>query len=228
MNTPKDSPAAQPRKLIRIALVEDVAEMRESWKSLIDSIQGFNCSIVCDNGLQALREIPRQHPDVVVMDINMPGMDGIECTARMKQKLPDTPILILTVSASTDTIFRALEAGADGYLLKRSRPEQLETAIREVLEGGAPMTSEIARRVVASFRRRPALREERESLTPREEEVLMLLSKGFANKEIADKLAVSCETVRVHLKHIYDKLHVRSRTEAVARYLSSPGTPPTS
>jgi DNA-binding NarL/FixJ family response regulator len=162
---------------------------------------------------------------VIVMDIQMPGMTGIECTLRLKELLPKTPILILTVSADTQTVFRALEAGADGYLLKRSRPDQLQTAIQEVLEGGAPMTSEIARRVVASFRERAAKRGEKARLTPREEEVLGYLSKGFANKEIAVKMSVSYETVRDHLRNIYEKLHVHSRTEAVARFLNSSGSP---
>ncbi len=208
-------------RMVRLALVEDVAEMRESWRQLIDGLPGFRCIRACASGVEALRELPALKPDVVVMDIQMPGMTGIECTMRLKQLLPATPILILTVSADNQTVFSALEAGADGYLLKRSRPEQLQTAILDVLAGGAPMTSEIARRVVASFRQRPVHRDEKARLTPREEEVLALLSKGFANKEIADKMSVSYETVRDHLKHIYEKLHVHSRTEAVARFLSS-------
>jgi DNA-binding NarL/FixJ family response regulator len=218
--------SAKPSRLVRLALVEDVAEMRESWRQLIDGLPGFRCIRACANGSEALRELPALQPDVVVMDIQMPGMTGIECTVRLKQVLPDTPILILTVSADNQTVFSALEAGADGYLLKRSRPEQLQTAILDVLAGGAPMTSEIARRVVASFRQRSVQRDETARLTPREEEVLTLLSKGFANKEIADKMSVSYETVRDHLKHIYEKLHVHSRTEAVARFLSA--NPPAS
>jgi DNA-binding NarL/FixJ family response regulator len=165
--------------------------------------------------------LPTVPLDVVLMDIQLPKMDGIECTARLKGLLPKVQILILTVSADSQTVFRALEAGADGYLLKRSRPEQLRTAILDVLTGGAPMTSDSARRVVASFRKRSNQRDDTQGLTPREEEVLTLLSKGFANKEIADKLAVSYETVRDHLKHIYEKLHVHSRTEAMARYFAS-------
>jgi DNA-binding NarL/FixJ family response regulator len=208
-------------KLVRLALVEDVAEMRESWRQLIDGLPGFRCVCTCASGREALRVLPAEAPDVIVMDIQMPGMTGIECTLRLKELLPKTPILILTVSADTQTVFRALEAGADGYLLKRSRPDQLQTAIQEVLEGGAPMTSEIARRVVASFRERAAKRDETARLTPREEEVLGYLSKGFANKEIAVKMSVSYETVRDHLRNIYEKLHVHSRTEAVARFLNS-------
>ena len=218
------SSASSTGKLVRLALVEDVAEMRESWRQLIDGLPGFRCICTCASGREALRLLPVELPDVIVMDIQMPGMSGIECTLRLKELLPKTPILILTVSADTQTVFRALEAGADGYLLKRSRPEQLQTAIQDVLDGGAPMTSEIARRVVASFRQRAAKRDETASLTPREEEVLALLSKGFANKEIADKMSVSYETVRDHLRHIYEKLHVHSRTEAVARYLASSST----
>lgn len=212
-------PPAQ--KLVRLALVEDVAEMRESWRQLIDGLPGFRCVCVCASGREALRTLPAEMPDVIVMDIQMPGMSGIECTVRLKAILPGIPILVLTVSADTHTVFRALEAGADGYLLKRSRPDQLQAAILDVLSGGAPMTSEIARRVVASFRQRAARRDETVRLTPREEEVLALLSKGYANKEIAEKMSVSYETVRDHLRKIYERLHVHSRTEAVARYLAS-------
>ena len=214
-----------PGKLVRLALVEDVEEMRESWRQLIDGLPGFRCVCTCASGREALRALPLEAPDVIVMDIQMPGMSGIECTLRLKELLPKTPILILTVSADTQTVFRALEAGADGYLLKRSRPDQLQTAIQDVLEGGAPMTSEIARRVVASFRQRAAKRDETARLTPREEQVLGYLSKGFANKEIAVKMSVSYETVRDHLRNIYEKLHVHSRTEAVARFLGSSTSP---
>ena len=218
----KPNPTPNPAgRLVRLALVEDVAEMRESWRQLIDGLPGFRCVCTCASGREALRVLPMEAPDVIVMDIQMPGMTGIECTLRLKELLPKTPILILTVSADTQTVFRALEAGADGYLLKRSRPDHLQTAIQEVLEGGAPMTSEIARRVVASFRLRAAKRDEKARLTPREEEVLGYLSKGFANKEIAVKMSVSYETVRDHLRNIYEKLHVHSRTEAVARFLNS-------
>jgi DNA-binding NarL/FixJ family response regulator len=222
----KSHPTSNPGgKLVRLALVEDVAEMRESWQQLINGLPGFRCVCTCASGREALRVLPAEAPDVIVMDIQMPGMTGIECTLRLKELLPKTPILILTVSADTQTVFRALEAGADGYLLKRSRPDQLQTAIQEVLEGGAPMTSEIARRVVASFRERAARRDEKARLTPREEEVLGYLSKGFANKEIAVKMSVSYETVRDHLRNIYEKLHVHSRTEAVARFLNSSASP---
>jgi DNA-binding NarL/FixJ family response regulator len=206
------------RKTVRIALVEDVAAVRESWGKLIDGIPGFRCVCTCANGEEALRRLPEESLDVVLMDIQLPRMSGIACTARLKPLLPHTQILILTVSADSNTVFRALEAGADGYLLKRCSPAELQTAVADVLKGGVPMTGEIARRVIASFRRQPMKRDAAAHLTPREEEILTLLATGFVSKEIAEKLAVSYETVRDHLKHIYHKLHVHSRVEAVARY----------
>jgi len=209
-------PAA--RKIIRIALVEDLDDVRDSWMRLIDGIPKFKCVCTCASGEEALRRLPEEHVDVVLMDILLPRMSGIACTARLRPLIPQTQILILTVSADSDTIFRALEAGADGYLLKRCSPEDLQAAVMEVLNGGVPMTSEIARRVISSFRREPAKNSAVTRLTPREEEILTLLSKGFVNKEIAVKLGVTYETVRDHLKNIYEKLHVHTRGEAVARF----------
>ena len=209
-------PAA--RKIIRIALVEDLDDVRDSWTRLIDGIPKFKCVCTCASGEEALRRLPEEQVDVVLMDIRLPRMSGIACTARLRPLIPQTQILILTVSADSDTIFRALEAGADGYLLKRCSPEDLQAAVMEVLNGGVPMTSEIARRVMSSFRREPAKNTAVTRLTPREEEILTLLSKGFVNKEIAVKLGVTYETVRDHLKNIYEKLHVHTRGEAVARF----------
>src|SRR5262249_5993374 len=162
------------------------------------------------SGEEALRRLPDEKVDVVLMDVRLPRMSGIACTARLKPLIPNTQILILTVSVDSDTIFRALEAGADGYLLKRSSPEALQAGVLEAMKGGVPRSSEIARRVIASFRRQPAKSSAATRLTPREEEILILLSKGFVNKEIAVKLGVSYETVRDHLRHIYEKLHVHS------------------
>jgi DNA-binding NarL/FixJ family response regulator len=204
--------------MIRIALVEDRAEVRESWSRLIDSLPNFKCACTFASGEEALRRLPAERVDVVLMDIQLPRMSGIACTARLKPLLPHTQILILTVSVDSDTIFSALQAGADGYLLKRCSPAELQAAVLDVLQGGVPMTSEIARRVIASFRRQPVKSDAATRLTPREEEILMLLSKGFVSKEIAARLGVSYETVRDHLKHIYEKLHVHSRGEAVARF----------
>ncbi|HEX9047016.1 MAG TPA: response regulator transcription factor [Verrucomicrobiae bacterium] len=203
---------------VRVALVEDLADVRASWQQLIDGIPNFKCVCTCASGEEALRRLPEETVDVVLMDIRLPRMSGIACTARLKPLMPRTQILILTVSADSDTVFRALEAGADGYLLKRSSPEELQSAVMDVLKGGVPMTSEIARRVIASFRRQPAKAGAETKLTPREEEILTLLSRGFVSKEIAAKLGVSYETVRDHLRHIYEKLHVHSRGEAVARF----------
>jgi DNA-binding NarL/FixJ family response regulator len=158
---------------------------------------------------------------VVLMDIFLPRMSGIECTAQLKVLRPETQIVILTAVDDDELVFLALEAGADGYLLKRTRPEDLRNALMDVLSGGAPMTSEIARRVVESFRQRARTRDDFVRLTTREEEVLVMLSKGYSNKEIADRIDLSVDTVRSHLKHIYEKMHVRSRAEAVARYMTS-------
>jgi DNA-binding NarL/FixJ family response regulator len=208
--------------LVKVALVEDKPGVRESWCKLIDSLPGFSCVQQYASGEEALRQIPTIHPDLVLMDIFLPKMSGIECTARLKLLLPKIQILMLTAVEDDDLVFKALEAGADGYLLKRTTPEDLRAAMLDVLRGGAPMTSEVARRVVESFRRaskqsaKPAVH-----LTAREEEVLILLTKGYSNKEIADQMSISAETVGSHLKHIYEKLHVRSRTEAVAHYLTA-------
>ena len=216
--------AARPRT--RVALVEDQHDLRESWAHLIGSFPEFACVCTCASGEEALRLVPPARPDIILMDIFLPRMSGIECTARMKATLPDSRIVILTASDDDELVFLALEAGADGYLLKRTQPEELRAALLDVLGGGAPMTSEIARLVVASFRQKSRLREETIRLSAREEETLVLLSKGYSNKEIAERLAVSIETVRSHLRHAYEKLHVRSRAEAVGRYLAS-RMPPT-
>lgn len=208
---------------LRIALVEDKRDVRESWVRLIQSFPDFTCVCESASGEEALKLILPTKPDVVLMDIFLPRMSGIECTARLKAVLPKTPIVILTASDDDEMVFLALEAGADGYLLKRTKPADLRAALLDVLSGGAPMTSEIARRVVESFRQKSRGRDESISLTAREEETLLLLTKGYSNKEIADKLSLSVETVRSHLKHIYEKMHVRSRAEAVARYMSGRG-----
>jgi DNA-binding NarL/FixJ family response regulator len=167
-----------------------------------------------------LRIIPVEKPDVILMDVFLPRMSGIECTSRLKAQLPHIPIVMLTASDEDEILFLALESGADGYLLKRTKPAELRAALLDVLSGGAPMSSEIARHVVASFRRKSGGVDPSIALTAREEETLVLLTKGYANKEIADHLSLSIETVRSHLKNIYTKMHVRSRVEAVAHYMS--------
>lgn len=209
-------PANQPN--IRVALVEDQKDLCQSWMQIIESFGGFECRCTCASAEEAVRAIPEAQPDVVLMDIRLPRMSGIECTSRLKAVLPTTPIVILTVLDDDELIFRALEAGADGYLLKRSKPADLRAALLEVLDGGAPMSSAIARRVVRSFHRPPANPRNEAHLSTREIEVLGLLSQGLSNKEIADQLHLSIETVRSYLKSTYEKLHVRCRTEAVIRY----------
>ncbi|HZM04745.1 MAG TPA: response regulator transcription factor [Candidatus Saccharimonadales bacterium] len=204
-----------------VALVEDERRIRESWSRLIDSFPDFKCLCGCESGEEALRLIPAVRPDVILMDVLLPGISGIECTMRLKELLPQTQIIILTALDDDELIFRALEAGADGYLLKRTKPADMRDALLDVLHGGAPMTSAIARRVVQSFRRSTPSRPDAILLSPREEELLEFLSKGYSNKEIADQIQLSFETVRSYLKHIYEKMHVRSRTEAAVRYLNS-------
>ncbi len=222
MKTGISSPIASAAKPpVKVVLVEDKAGVRESWAKLINSLPGFSCVNTCSSGEEALHVIPPLAPDVVLMDIFLPRMSGIECTTRLKMLLPKTQILILTAVEDFELVFMALEAGADGYLLKRTKPEDLRAAMLDVLGGGAPMTSEIARRVVESFRRVSHLPKQTVHLSAREEEILILLSKGYSNKEIAEQISISVETVGSHLKHIYEKLHVRSRTEAVMHYMST-------
>ncbi len=209
------------KKPLKVALVEDQPKVRESWAQLINSFPDFVCVCSCKTGEEALRLIPEAQPDVVLMDIFLPRMSGIECTVRLKAVLPHTQIVILTAMDDQELVFMALEAGADGYLLKRTKPADLRTALLDVLGGGAPMTSQIARRVIESFRRKAQTRDESARLSVREEQILLLLSQGYSNKLIASKLELSVDTVCSHLKHVFTKLHVTSRTEAVVRYMAS-------
>jgi DNA-binding NarL/FixJ family response regulator len=211
--------------MITIAIVEDNAGVRQNLQRLIEARPGLRCLCACDSGEEALRQIPRLRPDVVLMDLHLPNLSGTECTARLKELLPDLHVIVLTVYEDTESIFKALRAGACGYLLKRSAPERILAAISEVREGGAPMTSEIARKVVDAFRPPLPPSPADLNLTRREHEILELLAQGFANKEIATRLSLSVDTVRWHLRQIYEKLHVRSRTEAAHKFRTT-GTPP--
>jgi DNA-binding NarL/FixJ family response regulator len=206
---------------IKVALVEDNPKARASWTKFINSFSDFTCVCTCSSGEEAVRVIPSKQPDVVLMDLFLPRMSGIECTVRLKELLPQTQIIILTAMDDEELVFMALKAGADGYLLKRTEPSELRTALLDVLGGGAPMTSEIARRVIASFREKTPDRGEAIHLSLREEQILVLLSQGYSNKTIADKLGLSIDTVCGHLKRAFKKLHVSSRTEAVIRYMAS-------
>jgi DNA-binding NarL/FixJ family response regulator len=202
-----------------VGIVEDNAGICEELEQILAEDPGCMCVGVCRNMQTALRKLPPLAPEVVIMDIQLPDGSGIDCTARLKRLLPRTHILMFTIYEDAEQIFRALEAGASGYLLKRTAPVALLHAIHEVKHGGAPMTGEIARKVIQFFRKEPPKGEKNDRLTPRETEILELLAKGHASKEIAQNLSIGLETVNSHLKHIYEKLHVRSRTEAVIKYL---------
>ena len=205
---------------IAVSIVEDDAQVRASLVKLIDSSPGFRCVSQHASAELALQEIPKAKSEVVLMDINLPGINGVECVRRLKPQLPATQIIMLTVYQNTEHIFNALAAGATGYMLKQTPPAELLAAIKEVHAGGSPMSSHIARKIVQSFQQfSPAPTAEAQSLSPREAEVLDLLAKGFLYKEIAESMKISYATVHTHIRHVYEKLHVRSRTEAVAKHL---------
>jgi DNA-binding NarL/FixJ family response regulator len=202
---------------ISVSIVEDDRGTRETLVALLNGTPNVRCLGASATGEEALRRIPAERPDVALVDIHLPGMNGIMCVAGLKARVPELPVLMLTRHDDTDLIFSALRAGASGYLLKKMIPAELIPAIEQVHAGGAPMSMPIAREVVGYFSRiqRPS---EVEKLSKREQEVLALLAKGYLYKEIADILGINVETVRAHGKHIYEKLHVRSRTEAAAKY----------
>jgi len=207
--------------MTRIAIVEDNQTIRESLMEFVQADPEFCCVCACATAEEALEIIPKHQPEIVLMDIQLPKLSGIECTALLKKLLPALHIIMVTVYEDTERIFKALRAGACGYLLKRCTPEELMTAVREVRHGGAPMSREIARKVINSFQRPLKTTAEMEGLSPREYEILELLAQGFPNKEIAQRVGVNDGTVRWHLRHVYDKLHVRSRTEAALKFKSS-------
>jgi len=198
--------------MITVAIVEDDAGIRRSLEWLLKSSPEFLCVAACKNYEEALR--------LILMDINLPDRSGIECTARIKEALPETQVVMITVYGDTEKVYNALRAGASGYILKRTPPARILQAIREVHAGGVAMSGEIARKVLGAFREPTPAPTEELNLSRREQEVLELLSQGCANKEIADKLSISIETVTWHLRHIYTKLHVRSRTQAALKFLS--------
>jgi len=207
--------------MTKIAIVEDNRTIRESLAEFVQADPDCRCVCTCATAEEALTMIPKHQPDIVLMDIRLPDLSGIECTAQLKQMLPSVQIIMVTVYEDTERIFKALRVGACGYLLKRCRPEELISAIREVQQGGVPMSREIARKVIASFREPLTAAEEVEDLSPREREILELLADGFPNKEIADRVGLTDGTVRWHLRHVYHKLHVRSRTEAALKFRSA-------
>ena len=204
---------------ISVSIVEDNDKLRGTLARVINRADGFRCVSDYANAEDALKDLPQVKPDVVLMDINLPGMNGVECVRQLKQLLPQTQVMMLTVYEDTENIFNALAAGANGYMLKRTSSKELLEAIHEVHRGGSPMTMHIARKVVSSFQKTAATAQPTENLSEREQQVLDLLSQGLMYKEIADKLAISYETVHTYIRRIYEKLQVRTRTEAVAKFL---------
>jgi DNA-binding NarL/FixJ family response regulator len=206
---------------IKVAIVEDSRGTRESLTELLGRSPTLRCVGAHANGEEALRDIPGEQPDVVLMDINLPGMSGIECVGRLRDRLPKTQVLMLTTYEETDLIFDSLRNGASGYLLKNMPPAELIQAVEQVHAGGAPMSMQIARKVVNHFHQIKKPTSEVEKLTKREQEILSLLAKGYLYKEIADQLSITLSTVRAHLHAIYEKLHVQSRTQAVVKFLGT-------
>jgi DNA-binding NarL/FixJ family response regulator len=204
---------------ITVSIVEDNEQLRGTLARVLNRAEGFRCASQYADAESALQSIPKERPEVVLMDINLPGMNGVECVRQLKTLVPGTQVIMLTVYEDTENIFNALAAGASGYLLKRTKSAELIDAIKEVQRGGSPMTTHIARKVVQSFQWPGASQQPAESLSQREQEVLDCLSKGLMYKEIAEKLGISYETVHTYIRRIYEKLQVRTRTEAVAKFL---------
>ena len=216
-------PSPEPAALnpIRVSVVEDDPELRENLAHFLGTAPDIGCVSEHGSAEAALRELPQVKPDVVLMDINLPGMSGIECVRRLRARLPGVQVLMVTVYDDADRVFKALLAGASGYLLKANVATEIVPAVREVMQGGSPLNTLIARKVVQFFQQQPPPPREEAGLTPREQEVLELLAKGLTYKEIAARLGISIDTIRRHCHNIYGKMHVASRTEAVVKYLES-------
>jgi DNA-binding NarL/FixJ family response regulator len=205
----------QPDSPIRVAVVEDRPEELDGVVKLLRQSPGFACAAACRSAKEALEVLPRCGPEVVLMDIQLPGMSGIDCIPGLKAALPATQIMMLTIFEDHDLIFRSLAAGAMGYLLKKTPPAKLLEAIQELHAGGAPMSGQIARQVVAAFQQPTHSVNAPARLSPVEQSVLQRLARGLLYKEVADELGVSVSTIRTHVWHIYGKLHVHNRTEAI-------------
>lgn len=199
---------------IRVAIVEDTDDIRQGLAMLINGSEGYECTETYSNGNDAVENLPSSKPDVVLMDIHMPGISGIECVKKLKPILRNTQFVMSTVYEDDENIFQSLKAGASGYLLKKTQPSKILEAIREVYDGGSPMSWQIARKVIGTFHEQKNF-ESDEELSEREIEILQQLAKGLRYKEIADQLFISTDTVRSHVRRIYEKLQVHSRTEAL-------------
>ena len=203
---------------ISVAIVEDDLKTRQLLQTMLHDAPGFECLGAFSSGEAALEGLPRLRPQVVLMDINLPKMSGVECTRQLKLLRPELNIIILTVYDDSDRIFMALQMGASGYLLKRSTTDEILEAIKIVKSGGAPMSNYIARKVVQSFHRRGPSGDDAENLSKRETEILAYLAQGYPNKKVAEALGLSTETVRSYLRNIYTKLQVHSRSEAITKF----------
>jgi DNA-binding NarL/FixJ family response regulator len=206
---------------ITVCIVEDDAELRENISSYISASPGFECLGAYGSAEEALADIPRRKPKIAIVDINLPGMNGIQCVKNLTEILPELQIMMFTVYEDTNQIFDALAAGACGYLLKSTRPEKLLEAIREVYQGGSPMTSHIARKVVQAFKPGASAESSINQLSFREQQVLELLAQGYPYKAIATNMGLGLGTIRTYIQRIYEKLHVRCRTDAVVKYLGA-------
>ncbi len=204
---------------IAVSIVEDNEQLRATLARVLNRSEGFRCVSHYGDAETALGNLPKDAPEVVLMDINLPGINGVECVRQLKQSAPKIQAVMLTVYEDTESIFNALAAGASGYMLKRTKTPELLQAVRDVIKGGSPMTAHIARKVVQSFQKAGPSQQATENLSHREQEVLDFLSQGFLYKEIAEKLGISYETVHTYIRRIYEKLQVRTRTEAVAKFL---------
>ena len=204
--------------MIAVSIIEDDAQARRILAGWLSRASGFRLVGDWGDAESALESLPEKKPNVVLMDINLPGISGVEAVAKLKPSLPDTQFVMLTVYEDSDHIYAALAAGASGYLLKQTPREELLAALEDVHRGGSPMTSNIARKVVQSFRQKPAGLSADGDLSPREQEVLGMLSRGYLYKEIADLLNIAGPTVNTYVRRVYEKLHVRSRAQAVAKY----------
>jgi len=204
---------------ISIAIVEDDPVLRSAFAEIISTHSDWELRGSFASAEDALEVLPANPPRVIIMDIQLPGMSGIECVARLKEACPEIQVMMVTVYDNNDRIFDALAAGASGYLLKEDAPERLLESLNDLVDGGSPMSSAIARKVVQHFQKTTPSKNKAHNLTPRETEILEQLVKGSLYKEIASDLGIGIETVRTHLHHIYSKLHVRTRTEAVVKYL---------
>ncbi|MBI4427940.1 MAG: response regulator transcription factor [Ignavibacteriales bacterium] len=204
---------------IRIAIVEDNDKIRDGLEVLLNGSPEFSCVATYGTAEEALKYLPAKKPDVVLMDIGLPRMSGIECVEKLKQILPEIQVMMLTVYEDDDRVFKSLVAGATGYVLKNTMPAQLFEAIRDLHNGGSPMSNVIGRKVVQAFQQMGSSSKDLENLSERENEILSYVAKGYRDKEVADKFFISPDTVRKHLRNIYQKLHVRSRTEAVLKFL---------